>query len=173
MEALIKVIDSILTEEVTKVVAPALAPDVAKLVGSEEFTEAIEKQAKLALNTWARRTINIAPSTRYANAFEFVDEYLSVMFPRTPEARWSDKWWSHPAVYRRIVLLWGTFEAKVAANPATGEEEWLRTIAHFHMNWIMDRGNGPMSACSFNDNKILDPLPTSPLTDDDRTGLGE
>lgn len=163
MEMLNKIVETVVSEDVQRIAAPILEEKIGELTSSSEFTDRVSEEAAKAVDSWASRVLGAESKRRYADVFSFFDEYVALMFPMTPETSWSPRWWQHPSVMRRMMLMWVSYEAKVAASPATGEEEWLRTVGHFHMKWMTSRTDGPFSRCRGDRDHILEPLNSEPM----------
>lgn len=157
-------VEKTMAPHVAELMADTVADEIAEVATSEGFAEAVEARSREAVAGWVAKNLHLEQETRYVDVFDFFDSYLSFMFPQTSETNWSARWWAHPAVLRRVMLMWGSFEAKVAAAPATGEEEWLRTIGHFHMNWLTQRHNGPFERTKPGRDVVLEPLASDPVS---------
>lgn len=160
-------VEKTIAPHLSAVMEETLADELAAMVAKDDFTDAVRTRTREAVGQWSSRNLKEERETRYKDVFDFFDSYVAVMFPATSDTHWSPRWYEHPAVLRRMMLMWGTFEAKVAASPATGEEEWLRTIGQFHMKWLTDRHNGPFERCRGERSVVLEPLAS------DRTALRE
>lgn len=113
---------------------------------------------------------------RYASAAEWVAAEFAVLAAPLLAAggRWCLSWQEHPAVYRRISVLWETWEfAHGPDSTAAMREEWLRLIFDHHAPPIFSQ-SGPLAACSAINQRHTPPqrLPLLPAGDGDPVAPG-
>ena len=86
----------------------------------------------------------------YASAAEWVaGEFAALAAPLfAAGGRWCLHWAEHPVVFRRISVMWETWEVMHGPDStAAMREEWLRLIFDHHAPLIFSQ-SGPLAACS-------------------------
>ena len=94
--------------------------------------------------------LGVAPRRRYANVYDFFDDYLSNAYEVSDYSQlknWKKNWWEYPSVVFRITAMWKAYEYLVLSDPARADELFLRTIGDHHMRLLLSdespmAGNG-------------------------------
>lgn len=101
-------------------------------------------------------------ATHYADVYEFVNQFLVVIYARrvshqTSHFRWCPHWYEHPEAVARLEGLWKAFE-HLRHDPHLGASTWWRDHADPTMTALTDP-TGPFSACSPTSHAPPPPLP--------------
>ena len=112
----------------------------------------------------------MSTETQFSSVYEFVDNFLVVMYPttqvRADDVRWTSRWWAHPEAVMRLTALWMRYEQLRQAEPATYIETFLRGHGDYHMARLM----APEGV--FDDCRRMD-MPSLPLKSDPVNGEKE
>lgn len=102
------------------------------------------------------------PEPEFANVFEFVDQFLSRLYPvtdvRRNDVNWTGRWHEHESVVVRLSALWYRYEQLKQAEPTTYLETFLRVHADYHMDRLM--ADGGILADNKRNPTASHPLPT-------------
>lgn len=132
-----------LAEAAMMAVKEEAAAAVRAVVSDAGFADRAGRIIDQAAEDWARDNLTPRPEPQFSSVGDFVNRYVAVMWPVCPERAWSPQWWTHADAYRRLSLMWLSYEAHVAASGGLGEEQWLRTIGDYHARHLFDRASGP------------------------------
>ena len=151
----------------------ALTLDVANLNISVEAL-AVAASNPAAPSSGGPAEVEVEP--RYASAQEWVAAEFAVLAAPLLAAggRWCLHWQEHPAVYRRVSVMWETWEVMHRpGSTAAMREEWLRLIFDHHAPPIFSQ-SGPLAACSAVNQRHTPPqrLPLLPAGDGDPVAPG-
>ncbi|GAA0438982.1 DUF4913 domain-containing protein [Streptomyces luteireticuli] len=95
----------------------------------------------------------------------FVEDYFAEVIRRNlhGSATWCPRWWAHTEALLRLTAVWRAWE-HLRHDPALGMSNWMLQHADPHLRVLMDRDNGPFSACSPEGHSryAYEPLPLEP-----------
>lgn len=99
----------------------------------------------------------------FANPEEFVINFLSPLICRRfgGSYTWCAQWWQHAEGLLRITAMWETWE-HFRHEGALGMSTWLLHHADPHLAVLLNKDNGPFSACKPDRHVPLPPLPHEP-----------
>lgn len=107
--------------------------------------EGIDAEADEADNELDNEIEQGVPGLVYANAADWVENYLLEMWRPGPSGKWCRRWWLHPEATTRIEALWRSWEALRLDGP-TGMSTWLRDHYDPHMDRLSASG-GVLGLC--------------------------
>lgn len=138
--------DSAFQNKLKEIAGDIVISEVARISDAPGFEEMVLEAARRGAKLWVQELLGSPQRTQYEDVFDFVDRYVCMMWPKNATRAWCPKWWDHPEVVRRFTLMWTTWESAVAQKPATGEEQWLRTVGDPHMKLLADK-DGSFMRC--------------------------
>lgn len=167
MSYLSKMMDTALSALLENTVSQRTGKVAAKVLGTPSVGPAIDRELDRQAQRFMATDLGMPMKTRYRDVYHWVDEVFLDLYPAQAggDVHWCSQWWAHPAAVRRLTMMWASWEAHRAENPATGEEIWARVVGDYHFRWLTGTYS-PFTRCS-NSHKpspLLDSEPM-PLTD--------
>lgn len=101
------------------------------------------------------------PTTVYADAEEFVTEFLAPTYRRAlgPDRLWCASWREHPEAVERLTALWQAFE-HLRTKPLGASTWWLHHCDPTMRALLAE--DGPFRYCGGGHRDQLDALPVEP-----------
>ena len=152
-----KLYDKAFEPSLNEFAIPVIHKEVGRIKDAPGFEEMLAQAARNGAQMWVQELQGGPQRTKYEDVYDFVDRYVCMMWPKNQTRAWCPQWWDHPEVVRRFTLMWTTWESAVAQKPATGEEQWLRTVGDVHMKVLADR-DGSFMRCDDNKHQRAQPL---------------
>lgn len=166
-----RLVDEILLSTVSVLTSERLAQIKDDLEESPDFEQAALKSVEKSVEKFFKKLETKEPQPQFNNVVEFVEKFLSKLYPYTEDrerdVKWTRYWWKHQEAVFRLTGLWHRYEQLRINEPSTYTETFLRVYADYHMRQLM-AVDGVFDSCRREDSPSI-PLPTEPLQKKEKT----